>query len=296
MPNPLAFRPIVTEDKPLFNAYFSRFQPTISEYTFSNLHIWRKSKKTLFAEWNGALIIKAEHEGHSYFMPPIGWTANEKNKKTEQLIQLCSMSDSPQIFRRMGEADIEGLDPEKFIIEEDRNNFDYVYATSDLAGLKGRKYDGKRGFVSKFMDNYDYQAVHYEGSLKLPCLRLAEQWASDRNAEGVDEELDAIREYMEHFAELGCCGFVLRDGEKIIGFTFGEKLNFNTFVVHFEKCDTSYIGAYQTINHLFAQNEIHGNFEFINREQDLGIEGVRKAKMSYHPAMLVKKYTVRIKS
>ncbi len=283
------FKTISLEDKPVFDRFFSRYEPETSELTFSNLYIWRQSKNTRFAEWEEKLLIIAEQDKKSYFMPPVGIPYDDRAKS---LLSISKLTGDKIPFRRVGEKLVENLPQDTFQSTEDRDHFDYVYLAEDLAFLKGRKFDGKRGFLSKFMNNQPHQISHYNETFKSRCLDLAERWAMDKNVAGVDEELDAIHEYLDNFSILGCCGMVLHDGDRIIGFTFGERLNSNTFVVHFEKCDTAYTGAYQAINNMFVQNKILGKFKFVNREQDLGIEGIRKAKLSYHPVKLVKKYAV----
>lgn len=289
MSQTIHFHPLQLEHKSLFDKYFSRFEPEISEFTFSNLYIWRHSRKCRFAEVDNRLLILCTQDGKEYLMAPVGIPPSD----IAPILQSISGLFGNRIpFRRVGEDLVAGLTTGPFEITEDRDHFDYLYSSEELASLKGRKYDGKRGFLSKFMDHQPHETSPYSSHFKDRCLKLAEKWAAEKNVEGVDEEFTAIREYLDNFDIFGCCGMVLHDRDRIIGFTFGERLNSRTFVIHFEKCDTQFPGAYQAINNLFVRNEILGNFEFINREQDLGIEGIRKAKLSYHPVKLIKKYTL----
>jgi hypothetical protein len=292
MSNTPHFHPLQLEHKSLFDKYFSRFEPEISEFTFTNLYIWRHSRKCRFAELGNLLLILCEQNGLDYLMEPVGLLPVGK---MEFIRSTATFFKKTIPFKRVSEAFTKGLSSDHFSIQEDRAHFDYLYSTESLAFLKGRKYDGKRGLLAKFLDNQPYQMTPYNTDFKNQCLKLAEKWAADRNTVGVDEELAAIREYLDHFDAFGCCGMVLHDRDHMIGFTFGERLNSRTFVIHFEKCDTQHQGAYQAINNLFVKEKILGNFEFINREQDLGIEGIRKAKLSYHPVKLIKKYTVTLR-
>ena len=123
---------------------------------------------------------------------------------------------------------------------------------------------------------------------------MTEEWAEAKKEKDatVNDELSAFKEFMENYHHLSAVGGVIIIDNKIAAFSFGERLNDTTFVVHYEKADNSYTGGYQVINQLFVQNEVSGKYLFVNREEDMGNEGIRKAKLSYVPIRLIKKYTV----
>jgi len=112
----------------------------------------------------------------------------------------------------------------------------------------------------------------------------------DSSDSSVNDEFLAFKNFIEYFPKLNASGGIILVEGKVVAFSFGEKLNENTFVIHFEKADSSYTGSYQIINQLFVQSEAYGKYAFVNREQDMGIEGLRKAKLSYAPFKLLKKY------
>ncbi|HPO50749.1 MAG TPA: phosphatidylglycerol lysyltransferase domain-containing protein, partial [Spirochaetota bacterium] len=181
-----------------------------------------------------------------------------------------------------------------YSIIEDRDNFDYLYERSDLSNLAGRRYAGKRNLYTNFINNYQFEFVKYEEIYKEQSLKLAKKWLDKKGDENgsLYNEYIAISELINNYGKLDVKGNVLIVEEKVVGFIFGEKLNDNSFVIHFEKGDGDFKGVYQTINKLFAEREIDKNIEFINREQDLGISGIRRAKESYYPVKMIKKYSL----
>ena len=180
-------------------------------------------------------------------------------------------------------------------ITPDRDNFDYVYKAQLLATLKGWRLDGKRGFIKKFRAQYPFQYEPYRKEFEKDCLKLMESWLASR--ESVDptarNEYEAVRIFLDHWDALGAQGGIITVEGKLVAFSFGEKLNDTMFVVHFEKADPTYIGSYQMINQQFAEHCAAPGFLFINREQDMGLEGLRKAKQSYAPMKMIKKYTIQ---
>lgn len=183
--------------------------------------------------------------------------------------------------------------PGMFEICANRDNFDYVYTVEKLSTLRGKKLHGKRNHIARFMDEGDW---HYEPLTEKnmdECRRMAKEWTSLR-AEKWNEEMELEVGVLEvacaNFHALGLCGGVLYKGDKIVAFTIGEPLNTDTFVVHFEKAFPDLQGAYPMINQQFILHEAQ-NYQYVNREEDTGDLGLRKAKLSYYPDLLVKKYT-----
>ncbi len=293
----LIFKNLTLEDNELFTGFFKKHPPLISEYTFSNLFVWHKSRKIQYALHDEGIIILAEQHGKSYFMPPVGFS--DIKKIYTELFNYADMHNYPKIFKRVGESDIEHLSGEKsFKITEDPDNNDYIYNTEKLAFLEGRKYSNKRAWVRKFDGEYYHKYMHYTEECKDRCIKLAEEWVNKR-IESVNyniDEFEAIKCFLENYNHFKIPGGIICvdcEGKKdIVAFTFGEKLNKDTFVIHFEKADSGFTGIYQAINKYFAENEISGKFKFINREQDLGIAGLKKAKHSYYPEKFIKKFIV----
>jgi len=282
------FRPLRLEDKGLFDAWFRLMQPKISEFTFTNLFLWQKAQKILWTPWEEGAFLIREEGGERVFFPPIGFQDCErffaKQLEIGHVEGIHAIVRIPEWARRF-------LPPGGHVTTQ-REHFDYVYKAQQLAELKGWRLDGKRAFVRKFQEAYpDWQFVVYDERFRQGCEALLEAWASSReDVPGVKEEREAILLLLEHHRALGVEGGVLLVGGKVVAFSFGEKLNETTFVTHFEKADTEYVGAYQMINQQMAQHIIAPSYLFVNREQGLGIEGLRKAKKSYAPLKLVKKY------
>ncbi len=193
-------------------------------------------------------------------------------------------------------VELEDLFPGKFIIEEDRDLADYIYKSEDLINLSGKKYHGKRNHIKRFKDNnWSFETLTDENM--EDCLEMNRQWCVLNDC-GMDEskkaEFCAVKQSFKYYKELGFFGGLLRVDGRVIAYTMAERLNSNTVNVHIEKAFSDIQGAYPAINHEFVFN-MASEYEYVNREEDLGIEGLRKAKLSYNPAILLSKYGVSLK-
>jgi len=189
--------------------------------------------------------------------------------------------------------EIENAMPGKIIFREDLNNFDYVYLARDLIELKGKKFRQKRNHINKFLKSYEYQYENMSDNNLDECLKTELTWLSQQsNSEdqSILEEKQAVGEAIKNFHELKLTGGVIRVHGKVRAFSLGELLNPDMAVIHIEKANTDYAGSFNMINWLFALNA-WSNVTYINREEDMGIPGLRKAKISYNPIKMVKKYT-----
>ena len=179
----------------------------------------------------------------------------------------------------------------------DRDYADYVYLRSDLATLSGKKFQAKRNHINKFKKTYNYEYTPITADRIRECLDLEAEWCKVNNCdqhEGTGNERRALIYALHNFDALGLTGGILHVEGKIAAFTFGMPINQDTFGVHVEKADTRIDGAYAMINYEFA-NHIPEQYIYINREEDLGIEGLRKAKLSYQPAIILEKYVACLK-
>ena len=201
------------------------------------------------------------------------------------------------IFKRISQDELKyfsgvGVPENSFVY--DRDNSDYLYNTSDLIGLRGKKYDGKRNHINKFNRRYTYEYIPLECSLLDECSRIMEEWCGEKGCDCQDGdycERFANMELLRNYKTLGCKGALIKTDGKFEAFTVGEMLNEDTAVIHIEKAKSSIDGLYTLINQQFTLREWSGT-TYINREQDLGEEGIRKAKLSYHPVRLIDKYIV----
>lgn len=297
---------IEISDKPLFDKYFQKYPPVISELTFTNLFMWRKHYNFLFLEWKEHLIIFSKEFLQSkwakpktvgkevfYFLPPIG-------EHSEQIILEIMRYMKNAEFHKVPEELIQKLKAQPvfptFNIEilEDRPNWDYVYQVEDLISLSGNKYRQNRRWLQKFFQNYNYE-FEVLTEERIPHVKeLQIEWCIVRGCEDEEtlkEEQAAINEALDNFSQLGFKGGFICIDDKCAGYTFGEMLNEDTLVIHIEKAHNEYEGSYQAINNLFLKN-CFPEVKFVNREQDLGIEGLRRAKESYKPVRMEQKYII----
>lgn len=260
---------------------FQTLKEGISEFTFANLYLFRNThsyRVSLFEE--ETLFITGKNGTESFFMLPF---ALPQKDLLDELLRLypCLKCVSESQARRLTEMG--------YAVSEDRDNFDYVYLTKDLAALYGRKYHKKKNLVNVFINNYSYEGRPLLEEYIDDALSILEKWKKARRDEG---DYEAAREAIERTEQLQLCGGIYYVNGEPVAYTMGEEIAGGTmFLIHFEKAFGNYRGLYQFINMTFA-SILPEKYEFINREQDLGHEGLRQAKMSYRPHSFIKKYRV----
>jgi hypothetical protein len=295
----MEFSDITLNSKTLFDSYIRRKNPQISEMTFTNFFAWRYYYKFRYKVIAGLLcIIAAPVMIEPFAMMPIG-DINEDNFAAayEELKAYFAERGWKFCFRKLTHDDLKHFG--KFISSEervvyDRDNSDYLYNTEDLINLRGKRYDGKRNHINKFKKQHEFEYVPLECSLLDECSRIMEEWCKEKNCncqEGDYCERNANLELLRNFRTLGCKGALIKVDGAFEAFTVGEMLNDNTAVIHIEKAKSTIDGLFTLINQQFVQHEWSGT-AYVNREQDLGLEGMRKAKLSYHPVSIVDKFTV----
>jgi len=290
-------------DKKLFDEYFQKYPPEISEFTFTNLFMWRNYYNFLLMEFKEHLIlfsndylkyrkkpINAGSSDYIYFFPPIG------PHPDEIIIKLFENINNIEIHRIPEEICEKVTQNEKYNklnldCLEDRNNWDYIYNKEEILNLAGNKFRQNRRWLQKFLNNYDYDFQLLTGNIVEKCKELQLEWCVMRACtedESLEAEQEAIYEALNNFNTLGYSGGILCVEDKCAAYTFGEMLNERTLVIHIEKAHMEYEGSYQAITNLFLKNCCVDTL-YVNREQDLGIEGLRRAKESYKPTYMVKK-------
>lgn len=286
----------------MFDSFFRANYYENSHFTFTNLFMWRKPYHMKWCVEDGVLFLKAQWETDEFALQPFG-----PQEKMQQAIKkwqdYFTSINKPLIFygleKRMAE-ELEKYPDANFNIVEDIDNFDYVYSSDDLINLKGRKFHSKKNHLNNFHKNYpSAEYISITDDIITLCKLTVNGWYKIRSQDMPDdpfigEERDAIIEVLNNFDSLHLKGGAIMDGGRIIAFTFGEKLNTDTAVIHVEKADPDINGAYTFINQAFIANEWQ-DMTFINREEDMGIEGLRKAKESYRPVKLIRKYNAEIK-
>ncbi len=295
----IEFHELKLEHKTMIDEYFKKGQYQNSECTFTNLFIWRDCYAVQWTVVDGLLIIKPGQSDESWILPPYGdYDACDLKAVLLQVRDYFAAQGKPLVLRAVTEAFAQVLEekcPGMFTLEEERDLEDYLYSGDDLRQLKGRKYHSKRNHLSNFRkNNPDYVYEPMTAAMREEVWQYIELWCkqkacSGKFSDGLICEKKAIREALDYFDELDFKGAVIRLNGQIEAFTMGEKINDDTVVIHVEKANGMINGLYGAINQEFLLHE-WPEVAFVNREEDTGDEGLRKAKMSYHPVELVKKY------
>lgn len=289
----MKFHEITLADKAWMDVHFAEDDRNACEYTFANNFIWRKVYQVEVTEICGCLVIRFVENKKYCYSYPVG--AGDKKAAIEQLLLKCRQEGHPLVMSPLSEADKRQLTewfPGKFLVEEDRDGFDYIYAREKLTTLAGKKLHGKRNHIARFKDDCDWSYEPMTDGNLEECRAMTYSWIrmrSDKWNEEMEEEIMVLHEAFDHRKELGLVGGVLRRDGEIVAFSMGEPLNSDTFVVHFEKAYPDMQGAYPMINQQFVINACEG-YDYVNREDDTGDLGLRKAKLSYYPEILLKKY------
>ena len=288
------------EDKELISSYFAKAPGRSCERTFVNVYLWSRHYKVKFAVIEDALVFRDEGDGFAFSYPA---GKDEAVKKAlEALMEYCRERKCPFRLYNVTEehfAQLCGWFPDRFQIRYDRDAADYVYETEKLATLAGKKLHGKRNHINKFKALYpDWSYESLNDDNVEECFQMALKW---RNQNGCDDDAEKNAEMcvtlnsLRLYKELGLRGGVLKIGEKIAAFSVGEPLCSDTFVVHIEKAFPDIEGAYPMINQQFVLHECM-DYTYVNREEDTGAEGLRKAKLSYRPVFMVEKGVVTEKT
>lgn len=295
----IPFKDITPADKAVITSYTLDSPRRNCDLSFSNLCSWRFLYGTQYAVMDGFLLLKFWAAGELVYMMPIG--QGDLRHVLDALMDDAHHEGQPLCLLGICTDmcdELEELMPGQFTFTADRDYADYLYLRTDLATLAGKKLQPKRNHVNKFKRTYpDYQYTPITPDRIGECLDLEAEWCLANNCqqhEGTGNERRALTYALDHFEELGLTGGILHVGGRIAAFTFGMPINRDTFGVHVEKADTSIEGAYAMINYEFA-NHVPPQYVYLNREEDLGIEGLRKAKLSYQPAIILQKYSACLK-
>jgi hypothetical protein len=279
------FKLVGLEDQAVFKDYLDRDPSGVCEMNFANIFIWKDSGPPRWTLLNGNLCVLVEPDFEPpYFLPPTG------GDRVPETVETC-LRHAPRLSRV----------PDEFVkasgggfrVEEDPDNFDYIYRVEDLAELKGKKFDGKRNRIRKFESSFRHEYSSLSRKDAPACAALLHRWFEEkRNGDPyMKAEKMAIIQALTSFELLGLRGGVVKVDGRIEAFTFGMRLSDDTAVIPIEIANPAFPGLAQWINREFVRREWQ-TFKFINREQDMGVAGLRKAKQSYQPDRLVRKYNL----
>ncbi len=292
------FKELSLEDREIIRPRLRAYNPQTSELTFVNLYIWRRYYQfswTLYKDW---LVIRAHKEQDRFVLPPIGpESRGDVTHKVLEWMRDIQGVENPTIARADQRLVNELKDDPTLHISPTRDHSDYVYMSEDLGTLAGRKYSKKRNHINQFLRTYEYAYVPLSEELVPGCLALAEVWCEQRLCEediSLTHELCGIRDALHNLNTLELDGGTIQIEGKIQAFALGEVLNENTAVVHIEKANPEYHGIYPMMTREFSANRWLNSVKYINREQDVGEPGLRRAKESYYPDHLVDKFEIRL--
>jgi len=297
------FKCLSLEDKDLINSYVENSGVESYEYLFSSLYMWRKLDNVKYAIIEGALVIEKNEEGKgTFYAQPIRYTKENLVNIIESLANRNeNYTDRDYFFGDVDKRfinDLKEYTDYKIEIKEDVDDFEYVYKTIDLIELKGKKYHGKKNHVNTFEKSYNYEikAIDNDKVVK-DCLTLLHRW-HEEVLETIDKEMcmeiDAIKDIFGELQYLDLKSIAVYVDNELAGFAVGEKVNDKMAVIHVERGELEYKGIYSFVNRKFLMG-CFSDTEFVNRQEDTGNEGLRKAKESYHPAKMIKKYLVKLK-
>lgn len=287
---------IKIEHKGLIESYIPDCCKKMCDFTFGNLYAWGSTEHTEIAEKDGFLYLSATFNGVTSYSVPWG-TGNIKLALDE--VQKDALErDADLSFFCVSEEQLPKLREffgDRLAVKEQRDYFDYVYLRDNLAELKGRKYHSKKNHVNSFIkkNNYTYEELSCDNLAE--CLEFSHWWHRvTESTQRLEAERQVIDRAFSRFVSLGLSGALLRVDGKVVAYALGEPMaDGETYCIHYEKASPDYPTAYAAVNKLFAEKAL-GAFKYINREDDAGIEGLRKAKTSYHPELFVKKYYAKV--
>lgn len=290
----LAFRELTVQDTKWATPMLQASSRIGCEYSYTTLYMWRKFYHVKLAK-QGAFLFFSSGEKTPSFLPPIGPSLQEG---MELLKAHTTALNIPLHLHGVDEKTylaLSALYPARITKEERPEDFDYLYKSKDLAELSGKAYHGKRNHIAAFSRKYDWQYETLCDDNVNDIRELSKQWCKEKGDcqdRGLQQETCAIQEVLHHRRELSLNGGLIRVAGKAVAFTLGSPINDRVYDIHVEKALSEYATAYTVINREFAKTLTE--YDYLNRENDMGIEGLRRAKQSYRPSIHLKKLSCHI--
>lgn len=294
----IVFRKASITDKKTVDSYVLEGSTDGSVYSFGSLFCWGSSYDIEIAEYGGFLLIRGKDSFGRYYAYPSG--KGDIKAVIEKIADLCAQESSELRFVQLlsqNKAELEELFPDTFDFSYNRDASEYVYSVENMANLPGKKFHGKKGHVNAFFRNHeDISCDPITKDNINECISIAKAWLSSRDeSDELYAEFASIEKAVKYYGELEYIGAILYADGKAVAFTMGEKLKNNTFCTHFEKTLPDYRDAYPVINNGFTKLMLT-SYLYVNREEDTGTDGLRKAKLSYYPEFMVDKYSAVMKN
>lgn len=260
------------------------------QYYYSYSVLWKEAIGLTIAKSDIAFYMHLDED--DCFLLPV---TDDLEAAMAELEAHCKESGQRFQLECVPTEEAKALEAMGYTIEHTRNLDDYLYESEKLIKLGGRKLQAKRNHISQFERAYTYSVRHLSTeAMREECYQMASTtWldAQDCNTKEIQDELVALRHTFDNWDELGFVGMLVCVDHHLTAFTVGEIIDKEMAIVHFEKGDTSYIGIYSVINQLFCSQYL-SDVKYVNRQEDAGVPGLRKAKMSYRPDLMVEKYRV----
>ena len=299
----IKFKPIEKADKPIFDKFYRSRYYENGHLTFTNQYMWRKPYDIHWAVENDVLYTLTKWQNKISMLQPIG-AEDKMQESIAKIIEFFADNDGDKKVSIGGidkyfAEELKKFPDAKFEIAANDYNFDYVYLADDLINLAGRKYHSKKNHLNNFKNNYpmaNYLPITKDIILK--CKEELDDWYENKSPELPNDpflelERNAINEVLDNFCDFDLKGGAIELDGRIIAFAFGEQLNTDTAVIHVEKADPDIRGAYPAINQGVVAHE-WSEMKYINRQEDMGLEGLRKAKESYKPVKMIEKFNAVI--
>jgi hypothetical protein len=288
----LSFEPISLEQQARYLSIFSRMPQKSSDYSFINLWGWADVYGLQWA-WDEHLVWIRQTKPQQMYWAPVGpwedidWSLyfNRDPKPDWKVTRI------PEVLLYQWKDHLK----QRFEVIEERDQWDYIYLVSNLSELKGNRFHKKRNLLNQFIKKYDFKFITLGLEWMDLALEMQENWCIWRDCESIETlgaENRVIENIFQHWEDLeGIFGGGLLIEDRMVAYTVGERISSNTLLIHFEKGNPDYIGVYQAMNQIFT-NQVENGLIYVNREQDLGDAGLRKAKLSYHPVEFIRKYRI----
>lgn len=295
----IPFKPFQPGDRALYEPYLALVGDRGCEYSFANLCVWGRQQGAILED---GLVFFSQFNRKTVYLFPLG--ANKKALVERLMEDAAKRGIALRLTGLLAEdcQELYTLFPGQFRFHNARSDYDYIYNVEDLTFLKGKVYQSKRNFANRFQKNHpDCQVVPIGEENLAAVEQMLEAWYASRQERDPQGdyymEKAALHRALTHREELGLEGVALMEENRVLAMTLGSRLTEDTFDVHFEKALDTEEGAYARINQAFAGYlmEKYPSVRYLNREDDMGLEGLRKAKLSYRPARLIEKYWACLK-
>lgn len=286
---------ITLKDKELFEKMSGKSGVAAHFSGFVNLYLWKNIEKIKYFIYNHKLFVTgiSPETPKRYFLFPDASTI-----KKDDILFLKEEFKEEWSVTGLSKGEAERLEKEcggLISVFHERNMDNYIYLTENLINLSGKKYHSKKNHLNSFKKNYSYEYVSYDKSKRDEVTEFLGKWYFEKNEKDMLlEEANSIVNGIDNYEELGLKGGLIKVDGRVVAFTMGEQMTDEMAVIHFEKADTDYAGAYAAINNEFLKNEWSA-VKYVNREEDMGLEGLRKSKLSYKPEILFEVYSAELK-